>query len=49
VFLNRCDYLDPELAWVGVKDSGRGATLSTVGYEQLTRPKSFHLRHPLGS
>jgi acyl-CoA reductase-like NAD-dependent aldehyde dehydrogenase len=43
-FMNRCDYLDPALAWVGVKDSGRGCTLSTVGYEHLTRPKSFHLR-----
>ncbi len=43
-FLNRCDYLDPALAWVGVKDSGRGCTLSTIGYEHLTRPKSFHLR-----
>ncbi|MGE0787594.1 MAG: aldehyde dehydrogenase family protein [Sandaracinaceae bacterium] len=45
VFMNRCDYLDPELAWVGVKDSGRGCTLSRLGYESLTRPKSFHLRH----
>lgn len=44
VFMNRCDYLDPALAWVGVKDSGRGATLSRVGYEMLTRPKSFHFR-----
>ncbi|MFT3671952.1 aldehyde dehydrogenase family protein [Aestuariivirga sp.] len=44
VFMNRCDYLDPALAWTGVKDTGRGATLSTVGYEMLTRPKSFHLR-----
>lgn len=44
VFLNRCDYLDPELAWTGVKDSGRGVSLSILGYEQLTRPKSFHLR-----
>jgi acyl-CoA reductase-like NAD-dependent aldehyde dehydrogenase len=43
-FLNRCDYLDPALAWTGVKDSGRGVTLSTLGYEVLTRPKSFHLR-----
>ena len=43
-FMNRCDYLDPALAWVGVKDSGRGCTLSTLGYDQLTRPKSFHLR-----
>jgi len=44
VFMNRCDYLDPELAWNGVKQSGRGCTLSEVGYEMLTRPKSFHLR-----
>ena len=44
VFLNRCDYLDPALAWNGVKDSGRGATLSRVGYETLTRPKSFHFK-----
>ena len=44
VFMNRCDYLDPYLPWVGVKQSGRGCTLSHIGYEQLTRPKSFHLR-----
>lgn len=43
-FMNRCDYLDPALAWTGVKDTGRGCTLSRVGYEHLTRPKSFHLR-----
>jgi hypothetical protein len=42
--MNRCDYLDPGLAWTGVKDTGRGATLSKLGYEALTRPKSFHLR-----
>jgi acyl-CoA reductase-like NAD-dependent aldehyde dehydrogenase len=47
-FMNRCDYLDPELAWVGVKDSGRGCSLSALGYAQLTRPKSFHLRHMPG-
>jgi acyl-CoA reductase-like NAD-dependent aldehyde dehydrogenase len=43
-FINRCDYLDPELAWTGVKNSGRGCTLSKVGYEALTRPKSFHIK-----
>lgn len=43
-FMNRCDYLDPALAWTGVKNSGRGCTLSVVGYEALTRPKSFHLK-----
>jgi len=44
VFMNRCDSLDPALPWTGVKDSGRGHTLSVWGYEQLTRPRSFHLR-----
>jgi acyl-CoA reductase-like NAD-dependent aldehyde dehydrogenase len=44
VFLNRCDYLDPALAWTGVKDTGRGATLGSLGYEHLTRPKSHHFR-----
>jgi acyl-CoA reductase-like NAD-dependent aldehyde dehydrogenase len=43
-FMNRCDYLDPALAWTGVKDSGRGCTLSQLGIETFTRPKSFHLR-----
>ncbi len=47
-FMNRCDYLDPSLAWVGVKNSGRGCTLSSMGYENLTRPKSFHLRNVHG-
>ena len=44
VFMNRCDYLDPELAWVGIRNSGRGCTLSKVGFEYMTRPKSFHYR-----
>jgi acyl-CoA reductase-like NAD-dependent aldehyde dehydrogenase len=44
VFLNRCDSLDPALPWVGVKDTGRGHTLSVWGYEHLTRPQSFHLK-----
>jgi acyl-CoA reductase-like NAD-dependent aldehyde dehydrogenase len=47
VFMNRCDYLDPALAWTGVKDTGRGASLSPIGYEMLTRPKSYHLRHKI--
>ncbi len=42
-FMNRCDYLDPALAWTGVKDSGRGCTLSRLGLEAFTRPKSFHI------
>ncbi|EMD35822.1 hypothetical protein CERSUDRAFT_96047 [Gelatoporia subvermispora B] len=44
VFLNRCDYLDPALAWTGVKDSGRGISLSKFGYDQLTRAKSVHMK-----
>jgi acyl-CoA reductase-like NAD-dependent aldehyde dehydrogenase len=44
VYVNRCDYLDPELAWTGIKDSGHGCTLSHLGFGYLTRPKSFHLR-----
>lgn len=44
VFMNRCDYLDPALAWTGVKQSGRGVTLSRIGFEHLTRAKSFHFR-----
>ena len=43
-FMNRCDYLDPALAWTGVKDSGRGCTLSRLGFDAFVRPKSFHLR-----
>ena len=43
-YMNRCDYLDPALAWTGVKDSGRGCTLSRLGLATFTRPKSFHLR-----
>ncbi|KAF7430332.1 hypothetical protein PC9H_006037 [Pleurotus ostreatus] len=44
VFLNRCDYLDPALAWTGVKNSGRGVSLSKFGFDQLTRPKSIHMK-----
>ena len=45
VFANRCDYVDPGLAWAGVKDTGRGASVGQLGYDGLTRPKSMHLRH----
>ncbi len=47
VFMNRCDYLDPALVWTGVKDTGKGAALSAIGYDNLTRPKSFHLREAI--
>ena len=44
VLANRCDYLDPHLAWTGVKQSGRGASLGRYGFESVTRPRSFHFR-----
>lgn len=45
-YLNRCDYLDPELAWTGVKDTGHGVSLSPLGFDAVTRVKSFHLKLP---
>ncbi|WP_376871548.1 aldehyde dehydrogenase family protein [Albirhodobacter sp. R86504] len=44
VFMNRCDYLDPALCWTGCKDTGRGGSLSALGYYAVTRPKSYHLK-----
>lgn len=44
VFMNRADYLDPALCWTGVKETGRGGSLSVIGFQNLTRPKSYHLR-----
>ncbi|OUS20289.1 aldehyde dehydrogenase [Rhodobacterales bacterium 59_46_T64] len=44
VFMNRCDYLDPALCWSGCKDTGSGGGLSPIGYHNLTRPKSYHLK-----
>ncbi len=44
VYMNRCDSVDPALPWTGVKDSGRGSSLSALGFDQLTRPKSIHFR-----
>jgi acyl-CoA reductase-like NAD-dependent aldehyde dehydrogenase len=46
VLANRCDYLDPYLAWTGTGDSGRGASLGRYGFEAVTRPRSYHLRSP---
>lgn len=44
VFMNRADYLDPGLCWTGCKDTGRGGSLSVIGYHNLTRPKSYYLK-----
>jgi acyl-CoA reductase-like NAD-dependent aldehyde dehydrogenase len=48
VFMNRADYLDPGLCWTGCKDTGRGGGLSVIGYHNLTRPKSYHLKKVTG-
>lgn len=44
VYQNRCDYLDPALCWTGCKDTGRGTSLSVLGFHSVTRPKSYHLK-----
>jgi len=45
--MNRCDYVDPGLVWTGVKDTGKGGAMGTTGYDNLTRPKGFHLRQAI--
>lgn len=45
VFMNRCDYLDPRLPWTGLKDSGKGVSLSRHGFRGLTRLKGYNFRH----
>lgn len=44
VFMNRADYLDPALCWTGCKDTGRGGSLSYLGFHSVTRPRSYHLK-----
>jgi acyl-CoA reductase-like NAD-dependent aldehyde dehydrogenase len=44
VYMNQCDTLDPALPWTGVKDSGKGATLSALGFAHLTRPRSINFK-----
>ena len=47
VFMNRADYLDPALCWTGCKETGKGGSLSVIGFQNLTRPKSYHLKKAL--
>ena len=47
VFMNRADYVDPGLCWTGCKETGRGGSLSIIGFHNLTRPKSYHLKKAL--
>lgn len=42
--MNRADYVDPGLCWTGCKATGRGGALSVIGFHNLTRPKSYHLK-----
>lgn len=44
VFVNRCDFPSPDLAWVGWKDSGKGQTLSKFGFDQFVKLKSYHIK-----
>jgi len=44
VFVNRCDFPSPDLAWTGWKNSGKGATLSKFGFDQFVKLKSYHLK-----
>ncbi|MDO9637092.1 MAG: aldehyde dehydrogenase family protein [Pseudotabrizicola sp.] len=44
IFMNRADYLDPALCWTGCKNTGRGSSLSYLGFHSVTRPKSYHLK-----
>ena len=44
VFMNRCDHVDPRLPWSGVRESGRGHSLSVLGFDQLVRTRSIHLK-----
>ncbi|KAJ0406159.1 hypothetical protein ATCC90586_001205 [Pythium insidiosum] len=44
VFMNRCDALDPYLPWTGLRDSGKGASLSKYGFRALTKLKSWNFR-----
>jgi acyl-CoA reductase-like NAD-dependent aldehyde dehydrogenase len=44
VFMNRADYLDPAICWTGCKDTGRGGSLSALGFHAVTRPRSYHFR-----
>lgn len=44
VFVNRCDFPSPDLAWTGWKNSGKGVTLSKFGFEQFVKLKSFHVK-----
>ncbi|KAK7725555.1 hypothetical protein SLS63_008009 [Diaporthe eres] len=44
VFLNRCDYPNPDLSWTGWKKSGLGCTLGPRGFDAFVKLKSHHIK-----
>jgi acyl-CoA reductase-like NAD-dependent aldehyde dehydrogenase len=44
VYLNGADFVDANLAWAGVKDSGRGRALGKLGYDGFIRTKSMNVK-----
>ena len=49
IFVNRCDYPSPDLAWTGWKESGRGVTLGRGGFDSFVKSRSWHLKdYPVG-
>ncbi|KAL5340867.1 Aldehyde/histidinol dehydrogenase [Aspergillus crustosus] len=48
VFVNRCDYPSPDLAWVGWKNSGLGCSLGPQAFDAFYKLKSYHVRKSHG-
>ncbi|KAF4309309.1 hypothetical protein GTA08_BOTSDO03160 [Botryosphaeria dothidea] len=44
VFVNRCDYPSPDLAWTGWKNSGLGCTLGPRAFDAFFKLKSYHVK-----
>jgi len=44
VYMNRCDTLDPYLPWTGVKNTGKGVSLSKYGFRPYFRLKGFNFK-----
>ncbi|CAG8007231.1 unnamed protein product [Penicillium salamii] len=44
VFINRCDYPNPDLAWTGWKNSGMGHSLGPRAFDPFYKLKSYHIR-----
>ncbi|KAL4889888.1 Aldehyde/histidinol dehydrogenase [Aspergillus ambiguus] len=44
VYINRCDYPSPDLAWIGWKNSGLGCTLGPQAFDAFYKLKSYHIK-----